>query len=251
MHKAGFLTSFLLWKKKSRLLSFVDRGPPSWEQVNQSGKEAVSVASNRLISQGVASNSAGGSGLISSLQLTNMAENVVSQLAYNVQPWEVNAVIEFVKARLPLIGNIQVPCASSNGRQSAAPTLEVFEQDIYFSTCRGMHDNMQSSNVMEDDAGGSTAEDGIQSCRNTDSILLGKYIAGLSKEMKENPSASYISCTGETITDSHSRSPVCDGFGPIDCDGIHLSSCGHAVHQGCLDRYLSSLKERQVLMALK
>ncbi|KAK8632266.1 hypothetical protein V6N13_072661 [Hibiscus sabdariffa] len=28
-----------------------------------------------------------------------------------------------------------------------------------------------------------------------------------------------------------------------DCDGIYLSSCGHAVHQGCLDRYLSSLKK--------
>ncbi|PKI62077.1 hypothetical protein CRG98_017450 [Punica granatum] len=37
-----------------------------------------------------------------------------------------------------------------------------------------------------------------------------------------------------------------DGFGPVDCDGIYLSSCGHAVHHGCLDRYLSSLKERYI-----
>ncbi|XP_071697200.1 E3 ubiquitin-protein ligase PRT6-like isoform X2 [Rutidosis leptorrhynchoides] len=35
-----------------------------------------------------------------------------------------------------------------------------------------------------------------------------------------------------------------DGIGPSDCDGIYVSSCGHAVHQVCLDRYLHSLKER-------
>ncbi|CAL5434533.1 unnamed protein product [Camellia sinensis] len=47
---------------------------------------------------------------------------------------------------------------------------------------------------------------------------------------------------------SESSSPLAayDGFGPLDCDGIHVSSCGHAVHQACLDRYLSSLKERYV-----
>ncbi|XP_039045643.1 E3 ubiquitin-protein ligase PRT6-like [Hibiscus syriacus] len=44
--------------------------------------------------------------------------------------------------------------------------------------------------------------------------------------------------------ESTSRPLVYDEFGPLDCDGIYLSSCGHAVHQGCLDRYLSSLKER-------
>ncbi|CAL5331360.1 unnamed protein product [Camellia sinensis] len=45
---------------------------------------------------------------------------------------------------------------------------------------------------------------------------------------------------------SESSSPLAayDGFGSLDCDGIHVSSCGHVVHQACLDRYLSSLKER-------
>ena len=35
-----------------------------------------------------------------------------------------------------------------------------------------------------------------------------------------------------------------DEFHPTDCDGVHLSSCGHAVHQICLERYIKSLKER-------
>ncbi|KAL7596480.1 hypothetical protein Lser_V15G31144 [Lactuca serriola] len=45
---------------------------------------------------------------------------------------------------------------------------------------------------------------------------------------------------GASVT---SRLPY-DGFGPSDCNGIYVTSCGHDVHQGCLDRYLHSLKER-------
>jgi len=30
-------------------------------------------------------------------------------------------------------------------------------------------------------------------------------------------------------------------LGPNDCNGMHVSSCGHAVHHECLDCYLSSL----------
>ena len=40
------------------------------------------------------------------------------------------------------------------------------------------------------------------------------------------------------------RSAKFDRFGPTDCDGIHISSCGHAVHQHCHDLYLSSLRRR-------
>ncbi|CAN8237512.1 unnamed protein product [Cochlearia groenlandica] len=35
-----------------------------------------------------------------------------------------------------------------------------------------------------------------------------------------------------------------DGFHPIDCDGVYLSSCGHAVHQSCHELYFKSLKDR-------
>lgn len=33
-------------------------------------------------------------------------------------------------------------------------------------------------------------------------------------------------------------------FGPNDCNGMHVSSCGHAVYHECLDCYLSSLWKR-------
>uniref|UniRef100_M8B5B3 E3 ubiquitin-protein ligase n=1 Tax=Aegilops tauschii TaxID=37682 RepID=M8B5B3_AEGTA len=47
---------------------------------------------------------------------------------------------------------------------------------------------------------------------------------------------------------SKSSAPVTirNRFGPVDCDGIHINSCGHAVHQECHDRYLFSLKQRYI-----
>lgn len=82
--------------------------------------------------------------------------------------------------------------------------------------------------------------------------MPGKYIASLSHEVVNDPSSSSSSSSenvgspsgkaqiGASVT---SRLPY-DGFGPSDCNGIYVISCGHAVHQGCLDRYLRSLKER-------
>lgn len=175
-----------------------------------------------------------------------MFENAVSQFAYSASNSdEVNAVLEFCKARLPSLSNIQAPCAASNGREtSSLPTLEMFERDVYTSIREELHVNTSSSNFMEVD-GHSSAEGCVQSNGEAESILLGKYIAALMSEMRENPSASEVS-HDKSLAESTSQHSVYDGFGPVDCDGIHVSSCGHAVHQGCLDRYLSSLKDRLV-----
>jgi hypothetical protein len=69
-------------------------------------------------------------------------------------------------------------------------------------------------------------------------------MAALSREMKGIPSASEDACKDKASVESTSKCPAYNGFGPSDGDGVHISSCGHALHQGCLDRYLSSLKER-------
>ena len=74
--------------------------------------------------------------------------------------------------------------------------------------------------------------------------MLGKYTADLLQEMSEISSVSESASNETASVESTSQHPAYDGFGPTDCDGVHLSSCGHAVHQACLDRYLSSLKER-------
>ncbi|KAK1563726.1 hypothetical protein Q3G72_031804 [Acer saccharum] len=215
--------SFLILLQKSRLWSFVDRGPPSWEQDQLLGREQASISTNKL---------------------EQIVENAVNQFAYNGKPGEVNALLDFVKARFPSLRNIQVPCAASNGRENTASTLEMFEWDIYSSVLKEMHVNMSCANFMEEDEGHSAAEGSLKGNRDAESVLLGKYIAALTREMRENPSASDISRDDKSVAESTLQPPVYDVFGPVDCDGIYVSSCGHAVHQGCLDRYLSSLKER-------
>lgn len=80
----------------------------------------------------------------------------------------------------------------------------------------------------------------------TETLLLGKYIACVSKQTIDNPSASVNvhSRRSKPQPDKSVSFPACDGFGTSDCDGIYVSSCGHAVHQECLDLYLKSLKDR-------
>ncbi|KAG6769474.1 hypothetical protein POTOM_025112 [Populus tomentosa] len=236
--------SFLVLLQKSRLLSFIDRGPPSWDQDQLPDMEQNSVIAKALTNQsGISSSS--GSGMISSTQLTHFVQDVVNQFANYAQPGEVNAIIEFIKARFPLLRSSQVSSASKDGKDKTMNTFEMLEQDMYFSMRKEMHDNMLASNSgLQTEK--FTAAEGGQISSPVESVLLGKYIAALSREITEHPSSSESSPNDELQAEFPSRSFAYDGFGPADCDGVHLSSCGHAVHQECLDRYLSSLKERYV-----
>ncbi|XP_011019864.1 PREDICTED: E3 ubiquitin-protein ligase UBR1 [Populus euphratica] len=238
--------SFLILLQKSRLLSFIDRGPPSWDRDQLPDKEQNSVIAKALTNQsGISSSS--GSGMISSTQLTHFVQDVVNQFSNYAQPGEVNAIIEFIKARarFPLLRSSQVSSASKDGKDRTMNTFEMLEQDMYFSMRKEMHDNMLVSNSgLQTEK--FTAAEGVQISSPVESVLLGKYIAALSREITEHPSSSESAPNDEIQAEFPSRSLTYDGFGPADCDGVHLSSCGHAVHQECLDRYLSSLKERHV-----
>ena len=107
-----------------------------------------------------------------------------------------------------------------------------------------MHDLLLSSNLLNEDEKVSTVGGNSNFIIDTGSVLLGKYTADLVQEMSEVSSVSENASNETASVESTSQHPAYDGFGPTDCDGVHLSSCGHAVHQACLDRYLSSLKER-------
>jgi len=94
------------------------------------------------------------------------------------------------------------------------------------------------SDFLSNDQGLPCGDDELKSYYQDPELLLGKYVAALTTEASPSQKES------SQRIDSTGQNPSYDGFGPTDCDGIHISSCGHAVHQGCLDRYLSSLKER-------
>lgn len=224
--------------KKSRLLCLTERGPPSWEQTSQSGKEHVSDDMTSSSDSSPISMS-DGSEMISS-QLENLVQSAVNDLASVGQPQEVNTFIQFMKARFPSIKNVHRPCMSNDVRERAAPSIEALEEYMYWSM-RELPSSLNSS-----DSEISNEKFPVDGSRYPESLLLGKYVAALSKEHLDNPSASQADRTSSDMMKSKSSMLHigCENFGPSGCDGIHVSSCGHAVHQDCLNLYLVSLKDR-------
>ncbi|KAF4388594.1 hypothetical protein G4B88_021505 [Cannabis sativa] len=233
--------SYLILLQKSKLMSFVDRGPPSWERPHRD-KEHVTMTTDWKAVQPETGSFSAGSGLFSSSELAQLIENAVTEFAYHGQPREVDAFLEFFKGQLPAL--TQVPCVSNDGKERDFYFLEISEEDMYLLIQREMQENMSSSRFVEymklSTAVGSSSS---ERRKLVETMFLGKYVAAVSSEMAENPSASDNVRT-DKLPKEFMHLPACDGFGPTDCDGIVLSSCGHAVHQGCLDRYLHSLKER-------
>lgn len=228
--------SFLILLQKSRLVSFVDRGPPSWSQLRQTDKEHMSVSKFKVTDTLGMDRTSGTSVSTSSPHLGQLILNAANELASSGRPAEVNAFLQYVKDQFPVVGNIQLPNASYDDKEKTPYTFETLEQDMYLSICGEMHNDDQIS----------TSGGDHNVVRDAGSVLLGKYIADIAIDMSRNCSASENLHSDNTSVESTLQHMANDSFGLTDCDGLHLSSCGHAVHQECLDRYLSSLKERSV-----
>ncbi|GLT79208.1 hypothetical protein SLA2020_507030 [Shorea laevis] len=231
--------SFLIHLQKSRLLSFVDKGPTSWD--DRSDKAHASIPINIIVDQYGENTSSSGSSLAS--PMVQLTENVATEPTTDGQEaqMDVNAVLEFVRSWFPMVGSNQERSMSGDRMESHVYTFEKLEEDMYEPIRKGMHDGMLITNIEKDEKY-SAAESCQESSYDTESIMAGKYITSIPEVKMESPSSLETHCDRE----STSKLPVYDGFSPVDCDGIYLSSCGHAVHEGCLDRYLSSLKERHV-----
>lgn len=228
--------SFLILLQKSRFVSFVDRGPPSWDQDLPSDGLVSYVASGERTNHSAGSPKEVVAESLSSSQLAQLVQGAVDEFACRAHPAELSAFTEYLKSQFPDVRSVNIPGKSGEKRDKISNSLESFEQDMFLSICKEMSSKAHGADFLRHDQGVSSGED-VKSY-SQDPVLLGKYIAALKTEL--NPSQNGTSQRVE----SAGKVPSYDGFGPMDCDGIHVSSCGHAVHQGCLDRYLSSLKER-------
>ncbi|PIA60262.1 hypothetical protein AQUCO_00300046v1 [Aquilegia coerulea] len=206
--------SFMVLLQKSRIASFAERSPPSWEQVYTIDKERKSMTKK---------------------------ESAVDSFTNDALPGEVDAFLDFIKAQLPSTSHIQRP-STSHDESILIPSIEMLEKNIYQSIQSDMQAN-QHSNSLKDDLTSPSDRD-LNESQNVESILLGKYVASLSRDTSEQPSVSKIARDESTSSKTSVPFASFDGFGPANCDGIHISSCGHAVHQECRDRYITSLRER-------
>lgn len=200
----------------------MDKGPPTWYEVSRSGKEHVSSDATPIndIDQGISDGAD-----ISLSQLEDLVQSAVNDFASAGQPQELNAFVEYIRARFPSIKNVELPRVSNDSKDRTAFSIETLEQKMYL-----LIREFQSS---------------LNGSESSESLLLGKYIAALPKVQRDNPLVSENGSSSDWMKlKSSTLYPRYDNFCPSGADGIYVSSCGHAVHQGCLDRYLSSLKER-------
>ncbi|TKY66027.1 E3 ubiquitin-protein ligase PRT6 [Spatholobus suberectus] len=244
-HNSKYPISFLTLLQKSRLVSSVDRGPLSWAQLCQSDKEHTPIINTKETDTLPMNWNSISSGSTSSSHLNQFVQNAAKELASCGKPGEVLTFLQYVKNKFPALVNFQLP-DTYDEKEKTLYTFETLEQGMYFSIRDEMQNLLLSSNLMNEDKKVSTAGGNSNIIVDTGSVLFGKYAANLVREMSEISSVSENTSIETASVESTSQHPAYDGFGPTDCDGVHLSSCGHAVHQGCLDRYLSSLKERSV-----
>ncbi|XP_050214282.1 E3 ubiquitin-protein ligase PRT6 [Mercurialis annua] len=237
--------AFLILLQKSRLLSLTQGGTPSWNQTLLSDKEQVSQTKKKGIKLAAINSYSSGLEENSSNELSHLVQNAVNEFADYAQPGEIINFLDFMRAQFPSLRNIQIPRPFKDGNDRAACTFETLEQDLYSSIRKEMNDNTIASSCRLDDMKFSANEGYLESNRRGgNSVLLGKYIAAFSREITEHPSSSDNSLDDIISIEPTLQVSTYENFGPTDCDGVYLCSCGHAVHQGCLDRYLSSLKER-------
>ncbi|KAG2284684.1 hypothetical protein Bca52824_055904 [Brassica carinata] len=203
--------SFLIFLQKSKLLSFVNRGPPSLDQCPQSEKKIPMDEAPDLQRINVSSDS-----LRMIPHVLQLSDDATSESA-------TDSVLEALTARL--LGNGQKEKRSSDGRGKDESNLESLETAMY-QTVRKKTENMINQSLTHVNHRQPDSE----------SSSVRSSVGGLStlhrfQDIRSKQTSRYLDVSA-------------DGFHPADCDGVYLSSCGHAVHQSCLERYLNSLKER-------
>ncbi|CAM8960365.1 unnamed protein product [Rhodiola kirilowii] len=224
--------SVLVHLQKSRLVSFVESGHPTWA-CHQSNKGQASVATCNQFER--TSLSTSGSEIVSeSLQLMH---NAAVELSSDGEIWDA-AHLEYLRVKFPANkGLLTLPCPV-NDHLGSLHMLEKLEENMYASVWEQVHSQLQdtkSTNAVTK----ALHFDEIHESDSVEAPLFENHAVGHSDDGADPSSAA------ESLYVERDRLSMYGDFGPLDCDGVFLSSCGHAVHQGCLDRYLSSLKERR------
>ncbi|GAB2263939.1 hypothetical protein Droror1_Dr00026073 [Drosera rotundifolia] len=229
--------SFLVHLQKSRLVSFVNKVAPARDQDWKSNfdKEKAAVTHKKTGDPAGRSISKASPETLSSSRWSQLAQKVVLELSRDWNSAEVGSLVVFLQSKMPELKNVEFPFISNSMKKETAYSFESMEQEMLFSIEKHMGRIASGLANISDDTNETTR-------KVTSSFLLGKYLAALPREATynlEDPKDK----DPYSLESAEPFSPPKE-FGPTGCDGIHLSSCGHAVHQSCLDRYLSSLKDR-------
>ncbi|KAJ0979508.1 hypothetical protein J5N97_014982 [Dioscorea zingiberensis] len=226
---------YLIHLQTSKLTSFIDRGPLSWE-------DDCKLAEAHLISEDVPSvlSGADSASTVHSIHTTGLGVD------YDMEPAEVNSFLEIFIDQLHDIKEAQPPNVVYGAEMQLS--LEMVEFDIYQSVKRKTCRTKSNPDAVDGNSlrSASHGTGGLGKGKSAEFSLVGGYLSSLSRgASKQHQSSMYnLLCRSNTLSNSLVPATILNGFGPRDFDGIHLSSCGHVVHQECHERYLLSLKQR-------
>lgn len=189
----------------------MDRGPPSWDQGPRSEKKISVDGTPDRLRMNVSSDRL----RISPPHVLQLSDDATSESA-------TDSVLESLKARL--VGNSRTEKRSTtDGRGKDESVMEIVMYHIIRKKIENIINQSLTLVVHQQHDAESSSE------RNS--------VGGPSTLQVKFP----VIRSRQTSRHSDVRP---DTFHPTDCDGVYLSSCGHAVHQSCLERYVNSLKER-------
>ncbi|XP_062188383.1 E3 ubiquitin-protein ligase PRT6-like [Phragmites australis] len=223
---------YLILLQKSRLATFVEMGNPSWEYPTQANKTLGSVKRDDSPDSLVSGSSTS----------EELVHDTTVEPSFDLDNIEVDAFLDFSNEQHPLIRYISsFPSGRCNSNADDIVSLEAIEDDIYKSIVNDI--GSSNAHIQDGEQTLSSSTSNItadpKKTRSPKRSVLGTYVSCLSAKHRQSSLYDVASKSSASVT-TRNR------FGPVDCDGIHISSCGHAVHQECHDRYLFSLKQRYI-----
>ncbi|KAL2938478.1 E3 ubiquitin-protein ligase PRT6 [Bienertia sinuspersici] len=209
--------SFLILLQKSRMVNFVDIGPASWDESLQSKGLESSVSANERSDSSTRCANAFSVKTLSSSHLVESIGDAVDVFATQAHPEELGAFMNYLKSQYPEFRKLNFRGKSAEKRAKTACSVESVEQDLFLSIHKESS-SIHSSGFLRNFETNSSEDNAARS------LLLGKYIAALTEASKEPSKHSSLSSVEPVVV----QVPSSKRFGPSDCDGIHVSSCGHA-----------------------
>lgn len=236
-----FYNFSLCLNQKSRLQSFVDRRPPSWDESTRNNDRNDYTTKEKLTIGSTVDFSNPELDLFS--QLLQLLQNGGHDLTYDLQRTDNFAFLDSARED---IQSFQLPDVSNGSKSNGVSSLLTMENEIYLSVQTDMHGIASDADFLKDvnKCLDSVPENRRKDTSEREPTVIGECIASL-----QAPEQSVVLTPApSSLMDASSKLPSknvkFERFGPINCDGIHISSCGHAVHRECHDRYLFSLKQR-------
>ncbi|KAJ3693678.1 hypothetical protein LUZ60_009158 [Juncus effusus] len=251
---------YLILLQKSKLVTFAEKGTPSWDEVGSSSSSSSSSNNNNNITSGFWSNS-NGSGFDSFDEPGSPFGPEISLEEYSIELDPSSDDDLSISLSHDHFSPPQNPNPNSLSSPEKPYSLVSIEEEIHNMILQELSKLKNGESALEKCEKGKITKTpsvaGIYaSCLKRNSSSSSSPSSSRSKITKMalrssmglfSRHTSLVSPKREKVSGSvSSQTGRVRRFGPVDCDGVHVSSCGHAVHQECHERYLFSLKQRYI-----